>query len=322
MSNQQLAIECEHLRRTYQSRALLGRRLETVALDDVTFEVPTGCVYGLLGPNGAGKTTTVRVLATLLSPTAGSARVFGLDVEHQAKEVRDKIGLVLGGERGLYYRLTGRENLLYFGALNLLDPDLITERSNELLDRFGLAERADSLVSEYSRGMKQRLHLARGLLTDPELLFLDEPTIGLDPIAGREIRDVIPLLARRGKTILLTTHYMFEADLLCDRVALINKGRIVAEGTPADIKHTFSRSTVVEVTIRQPREELVTAIQQMEGVSRVDATSDGALQKLIIQAVPGVEVKTRVAEVIGQDNLVATIERQPTLEEAYISILE
>ena len=167
---------------------MLGQSRSTVALDALDLSVPRGQVFGILGPNGAGKTTAIRILATLLIPTSGQARVLGFDVVKQSNEVRKRIGLVLGGERGLYGRLSGRDNLRYFAALNHMNSGDARRRITELLELVGLTDRPNTLVEEYSRGMKQRLHLARGLLMDPEVLFLDEPTIGLDPVGAHEIR--------------------------------------------------------------------------------------------------------------------------------------
>src|SRR5262245_55553234 len=212
------AIVCEELRRVYP-----GGNKETVALDALNVTVPQGTVFGLLGPNGAGKTTTVRILSTLLTPTSGHASILGYDVMKQTAQVRDHIGFILGGDRGLYGRLTGQENLEYFAALNHIESRTAGARIADLLKLVGLTERKDDLVEKYSRGMKQRVHIARGLLTDPDVVFMDEPTIGLDPIGAQEIRAVIPQLASQGKTVLLTTHYMYEADFLCESIALMNK---------------------------------------------------------------------------------------------------
>ena len=261
MSNEmQLAIECDSLGRVFTSGGLFAKKKETVALVDMNLKVPQGIVFGLLGPNGAGKTTTVRILSTLLTPTRGSAKVLGFDVEHEASEVRRHIGLILGGERGLYGRLTGKENLQYFAALNHLSPRDADRRSDELLEQVGLGDRGGDMVEQYSRGMKQRLHIARALLTDPTILFMDEPTIGLDPFGAQELRQLIPELVSLGKTILLTTHYMFEADQLCQTIAMINHGTLVAIGTPAEIKRGFSKVTVVEVTVKQTRAGLLDAL--------------------------------------------------------------
>ena len=319
--NNEWAVECNGLGRVYSSRSLMGGRRETVALDDLSFQMPQGVVFGLLGPNGAGKTTTVRILSTLLTPTSGSAKVLGYDVARQAGQVRRNIGLIVGGERGLYGRLTGKQNLRYFGALNHMNPRDASRRAQELLEQVGLADRGDTLVEQYSRGMKQRLHVARGLLTDPSILFMDEPTMGLDPIGAQELRQLIPQLVRQGKTVLLTTHYMFEADELCRTIAMINHGKLVALGTPTEIKRGFSKITVVEATVRQTREGLVEELSVLEGVQRVDMGVDGPLQKVITQVKAGTDLKDRVVEIIGEAPIENVVVRDPTLEEAYINIL-
>ncbi len=204
----------------------------TVAVDSLTFAVDHGECYGLLGPNGAGKTTTTRLLSTLLEPTSGEARVCGFDVVRAGRNVRRSVGVAFAGERGLYWRLTGRENLELFGRLQYLPGELIRRRTRALLAFLGLADRADELVETYSTGMKQRLNLARILLHDPPVLLLDEPTASLDPVAARSARDLIRDLRDRGKTILLTTHNMQEAEQLCDRVGILHRGRLAAEDPP------------------------------------------------------------------------------------------
>src|SRR5918911_4185796 len=232
------AIEAEALRRTYkQTSGFLRRRTKTIeAVRGIDFEVAEGELFGLLGPNGAGKTTTIKMLITLLIPTAGRARVLGYDVVEDAREVRKRIGYVFGGDRGVYERLSGLDNLRYFAELYGVPPREQRRRIDELLELVGLKGREKERVEGYSRGMRQRLHIARGLLHDPEVVFLDEPTIGVDPVGARELRATIAALTDAGKTVLLTTHYMFEADALCDRIAAIAQGRIVAHGTPADLK--------------------------------------------------------------------------------------
>jgi len=315
-------IECVNIRRTFISRTLVGKKREVIALDNVNFAVPGGIIFGLLGPNGAGKTTTIRVLTTLLTPTSGQARVMGFDVVKEAPKVRKRISLILGGERGLYGRLTGTENLRYFAALNRLSRELTKTRVKELIDMVGLDAAGDRPVEQYSRGMRQRLHVARGLMTDPEILFMDEPTIGLDPAGAQELRQMIPRLAHQGKTILLTTHYMLEADELCNQIALINKGSITASGTPSEIKTRFSKISVIEVIMRQSQTKAVENLKTIRGIERVVTGSDGLLQKLTIQILPGAEVKEEVTRVLGQSNIESIVMRDPTLEEAYLSILK
>jgi ABC-2 type transport system ATP-binding protein len=223
-------IEVEELTRTYRSRTGTFRRRTAVveALRGVSFSVEGGELFGLLGPNGAGKTTMIKVLTTLLLPTSGSARVLDHDVRREARRIRGRIGYVFGGDRGLYDRLSALDNLRYFADLYRVPPRNRVARIESLLELVELKGRERERVETYSRGMKQRLHIARGLLHDPEILFLDEPTIGLDPLGARELRQTIAGLHDAGKTIVLTTHYMYEADALCQRIAVIANGSFVA----------------------------------------------------------------------------------------------
>jgi len=315
------AITCVDLAREFVTRALIGGTRRTVALEGVDLHVPRGSVFGLLGPNGAGKTTTVRILSTLLTPTRGTAAVLGYDVMRDTKEVRRNIGFVLGGDRGLYGRLSGKENLEYFAALNHMEPRFATRRSEELLETVGLLERRHDKVETYSRGMKQRLHIARGLLTDPEVVFMDEPTIGLDPQVAQEVRAIIPQLRERGKTVLLTTHYMFEADVLCDQLALIDKGRIVAEGSPSEIKRRISRLSVIEMQLRSLPPTLIAGIEAMAGVSHVAASQDGMLHRIVVQTEPDGGARERITALVDEALVESVLEREPTLEEAYLRIL-
>ena len=202
------------------------------------------------------------MLITLLIPTAGQAKVLGHDVVDDARWVRERIGYVFGGDRGLYERLSALDNLRYFAELYGVDPKRQRARIDELLELVGLDGREKERVEGYSRGMRQRLHIARGLLHDPPVLFLDEPTIGVDPVGARELRATIGALKAAGKTVLLTTHYMFEADTLCDRIAVIAKGRIVAEGTPRELKTQVSEGIVVEVEVYGIGDEAVDALRR------------------------------------------------------------
>jgi ABC-2 type transport system ATP-binding protein len=315
------AITCIGLEREFVTRALIGGTRRIVALQGVDLHVPRGSVFGLLGPNGAGKTTTVRILSTLLTPTKGTAAVLGFDVMKDTAQVRRNIGFVLGGDRGLYGRLSGKENLEYFAALNHMEPRFATQRSEELLETVGLFERRHDKVETYSRGMKQRLHIARGLLTDPEVVFMDEPTIGLDPQVAQEVRAIIPQLRERGKTVLLTTHYMFEADVLCDQLALIDKGRIVAEGSPSEMKRRISRLSVIEMQLRSLPPSLIAGIEAVKGVSNVAATQDGMLHRIIVQTEPDAGARERITALVDDAIVESVLEREPTLEEAYLRIL-
>ncbi len=228
-----------------------------MAVEDISFDVQRGELFGLLGPNGAGKTTTVKMLTTLLLPTSGTARILGLDVVQQTAEVRKHIGFAFSGSRGLYNRLTAIQNLKYFAELYALDPQVTRKRIPELLELVGLDGRGDDRVETYSSGMIQRLHLARALLHDPEVLFLDEPTVGIDPVGSRELRQTIKNLISLGKTILLTTHYMAEAEELCHRIAIINKGSLVALDSPDALKRRISGDSVIEACMQAGQAQVI-----------------------------------------------------------------
>jgi ABC-2 type transport system ATP-binding protein len=220
-----------------------------VAVKGIDLRVERGEIFGVLGPNGAGKTTTLRMLATLLEPTSGEVKILGIDVKTNPRLIRANLGAMLSGERSLYWKLTARENLEYFAALYHVPPKEIGPRIDAALVAVKLADRADDYVERYSTGMRQRLALARALLPDPPLVILDEPTVGLDPQAARDLRDRVRELKRQGRTVLLTTHYMEEADQLCDRVAIIDHGEIVALDTPAALKRRIRAEEVVTLEI-------------------------------------------------------------------------
>jgi len=241
----------ERGRRTFWQR-LRGepdRRERFHAVDGIDLRVELGEIFGLLGPNGAGKTTTMKMLATLLIPTSGTISVLGIDVLARPRDVRARLGAMLSGERSLYWKLTARENLEYFAALYHVPPRQTRARIDDALTSVKLLDRADDYVERYSTGMRQRLALARALLPDPPLVILDEPTVGLDPQAARDLRARVRELRSQGRTVLLTTHYMEEADQLCDRVAIIDHGRIVALDTPGALKRTIRAEEVVRLEI-------------------------------------------------------------------------
>src|SRR5436190_18474918 len=318
------AIEAEELRRTYKTHTGTLRRKakEIEAVRGISFAVEPGELFGLLGPNGAGKTTTIKMLITLLIPTGGSASVLGLDVVRQAREVRKRIGYVFGGERGVYERLSGYDNLRYVAELYGVPAREQKARIEGLLELVGLKDREHERAEGYSRGMKQRLHVARGLLHDPEVLFLDEPTIGLDPVGARELRATIASLTGAGKTILLTTHYMFEADALCDRIAVISKGEIVADGTPQALKAGVGEGTVVEVEVYGIEDAAVEQVRALEGVSSVGVEARDQKQVLVVQTLPGRELVHAILGHLDGSAVGRVSSREPTLEDAYVALVD
>ena len=291
------------------------RRDPVTALDGVSLSIPTGEVHGLLGPNGAGKTTLVKILSTVLLPTEGRAFVCGHDVVTETKAVRPLIGIVFGGERGLYTRLSARQNLEYWGALYRLSGADIKQRSKALLERVGLTERADQRVEEFSRGMKQRLHLARGLMGDAKVLFLDEPTTGMDPLAAREFRTLIGELKGEGRTILLTTHDMVEAETVCDRVTLIDRGKVLATETPRTLGRLISRFQRIDVD--DAPSELLVEIEALAGVSSVTTQADGSVRIEVNEEGATTVVLRRLVDA-GVTSVRTSL---PGLEEVYVQTI-
>jgi ABC-2 type transport system ATP-binding protein len=319
----ELAIEVTALRKTYSSVRGTFRRtkVQNVGLAGIDLAIRPAELFGLLGPNGAGKTTTVKILTTLLLPDSGKAHVLGLDVVRQTSAVRRRIGFVFGGERGLYGRLSGINNLRYFADLYRIPPDVSRMRIPELIGKLGLAGREHDKVEVYSRGMKQRLHLARGLLNDPDVLFLDEPTIGLDPVGARELRELIRHLADAGKTIFLTTHYMFEADAICDRIAVIKNGAVVAEGTPTSIKRSVENKGVVEIEVEAISTDRLEDLRRLPDVSSVSVSERELAQVITVRCASPTEVMTQLGVVLEGIKLQKVSFREPTLEDAYIQLI-
>ena len=304
------AVEAIGLRRVFEAK----HRPDVVALSDVALTVEHNEVHGLLGPNGAGKTTLVKILSTILLPTEGTARVMGLDVARDAVRVRPLIGIVLGGERGLYNRLTARQNLQYWCALYKMEPQASRERTEALLGRVGLSDRADDRVQTFSRGMRQRLHLARGLVHDPPVVFLDEPSTGLDPVAARDLRAIVRELADEGRTVLLTTHDMAEAEAVCNRVTLIDHGRLLATETPHSLSLMLSRFERIEC--EGAADEVLASLRTAAGVSRVTAT--GAVARIEVEAEAAVGEVMRRLVAAGVMSVRVT---RPTLEEVYLALV-
>ncbi|KGN32834.1 daunorubicin ABC transporter ATPase [Knoellia sinensis KCTC 19936] len=254
-----------------EAESLVKKFGDFTAVDDVSFEVPKGSVFGLLGPNGAGKTTIVRMMTTLATPTSGSARVAGHDVVAEPAAVRAAMGLTAQSAT-VDELLTGRENLRLIGDLYGLDRKFVRSRSEELLEQFSLTEAGNKVVKEYSGGMRRRIDLAVSLIAHPPVLFLDEPTTGLDPRSRVELWDVLRDLVRDGTTLLLTTQYLDEADQLADDIVVIDHGRIIAQGTPLELKNQSGAASLVVTVSRHDRVQQAAELLRgaVEGEVHVD----------------------------------------------------
>jgi ABC-type multidrug transport system ATPase subunit len=319
------AVEARDLRKVFTARnGFWGlSKKSTLAVDEISFCIGRGELFGLLGPNGAGKTTTVKMLSTLLLPTTGTVSILGFDAVRQTQEVRKRIGFTFGGAHGLYTRLNAVDNLRYFAELYDLEPAVTRKRIPELLDLVGLAGRGEDRVETFSSGMQQRLHLARVLLHDPELIFLDEPTVGIDPVGARELRRTVKSLVACGKTILLTTHYMAEAEELCDRIAIIQHGRLVAMDTPSMLKQRIRGEAMVEVRVREENLAiLMDSFRALDGRASINILDEHPFKKVTVRTlVPG-DVMQLLSPYMNPDFILGLEVRSQTLEDVYVAIIE
>lgn len=251
------------------------RRGTVAALRGLTLDIERGAFFGLFGPNGAGKSTFIRILSTLIIPTGGRASVMGFDVARESERVRASIGLVAASENSFQGRLTGRQNLEFFAALQNIPPAPARRRAAELLELFDLAYAADSHFQNYSTGMRQRLNVARALLHDPPVLFLDEPTKGMDLVAAGKVRGLLrrEIVERQGKTVLLTTHDLDEMETMCDRVAILEHGAIRASGPPADLIRQASATVEYRLELSNVPADLLAALKALAGVQSVEVVS-------------------------------------------------
>ncbi|WP_062437907.1 ATP-binding cassette domain-containing protein [Herbidospora daliensis] len=300
---------------TIEARGLVKRYGDRAALDGFDLTVPEGTVHGLLGPNGAGKTTAVRVLTTLLRPDEGLARVAGFDVTRDGAEVRRHIGLV-GQHAALDEALSGRANLEMFGRLSHLRPKAAARRAGELLDRFGLGDTGRKAVKHYSGGMRRRLDLAAGLILSPPVMFLDEPTTGLDPRGRAEVWAAVRALVADGTTVLLTTQYLEEADQLAHRISVVNEGRQVAEGTPEELKKTVGGDRV-EIVVHDPAD-----LPAAAALLGPDAETDPDTRRVSAPAPDRMATLTAVVNDLAAGGIAAddVAIRRPTLDEVFLHL--
>ncbi len=294
-----------------------------VAVDHLTFKVEEGEVFGLLGPNGAGKTTTIRMLACLISPSEGSAKVSGYKIDENPLAVRQTVG-ILTENPSLYERLTAYENMDFFAeAYDLSEPQEKTRRIQELLEFFDLWERRNDKVATFSKGMKQKLALARALVHKPPILFLDEPTAGLDPKSAKEVRDLMKMLSRREKhTILLCTHRLEDAERLCSRVMIINKGKNVVVGAPDDLRNRIAGRPLVQINLKKVDSKIIEAAERADHVEQVDVDESLYSLRIVLDDVsegtPAV-----VKSIVDAGGLVIGVHvLRPSLEEAYLKLIK
>src|SRR4030066_625880 len=320
------AIRTEKLSRTYKIRG--GKKSEPrtlLALNDINLEVYPGELFGLLGPNGAGKTTLIKILTTLLAPSTGHAWVSGYDVAEEPEKVRPRINMVSGGETSGYGLLTVRENLWMFSQFYGLSSSVANQNIKRLLEVVGLTDRANAKSSDLSTGLRQKMNIVRGFMTDPDLLFLDEPTLGLDVGASREVRHFIRswIYDNPTRPLLLTTHYMVEADELCDRVAIINQGRVLACDSPANLKRNLQQEAIFHLEVSSFNGSLsAEKFEVLPGVCNFTHRSQDGFESLDLileeeQALAGVLNTLNTAKV----RLLNLQKNEPTLEDVFVKLV-
>ncbi len=319
------AIQTENLGRIYKIRG--GKKsepTELTALKDVNLEVQPGELFGLLGPNGAGKTTLIKILTTLLAPTSGKAYVSGLDVAQNPGAVRQRINMVSGGEASGYGLLTVRENLWMFSQFYGIPSKQANQKIEELLDIVGLKDRINTKSSDLSTGLRQKMNIVRGFMTDPEVLFLDEPTLGLDVGASREVRKFIRNWVddNPSRTLMLTTHYMVEADELCDRVAIINKGQVLACDHPENLKHRLQKDVIYRMEVNPLNGFNPEDFERITGVKNVvHIPKDGfTILEMILEEDDALGPVLNL--LTGEDIHILNLQkREPTLEDVFVDLV-
>ncbi len=325
------AIETQNLTKKYRPPGKIASifirtpiKSEVVAVDRVSLGIRQGELFGLIGPNGAGKTTLTKMLCTLLLPTEGIALINGHDVVRDENQAKASIGFVSSEERSFYWRLTGRQNLMFFAALSNLDNQIVQQRVSEVLKRVGLEDAADNMVYSYSTGMKQKLSIARGLLIDPQILFLDEPTRSIDPLAARELKRFIKdeLVERDGKTVFLTSHRLEEVEEMCDRFAIINKGRITFCGTLHELRQTLRINDSYILRLKNFPQVEVDRLVAKNSVEYVSIDVDGEIGAADLSfVIPEGKnlLPSIIAEVSARGAIVTSCERQAIrLEDMFI----
>lgn len=321
----QFAIQTEKLGRIYKIRG--GKKTdakELVALKEINLGIPPGELFGLIGPNGAGKTTLIKILTTLLAPSSGRAWVSGFDVLQEPEKIRPRINMVSGGEASGYGLLTVRENLWMFSQFYGLPSGEANRRIKQLLEVVGMGDRLNTKSSDLSTGLRQKMNVVRGFLTDPEVLFMDEPTLGLDVGASHDVRKFIRrwIDEDSSRTLLLTTHYMVEAEELCDRVAIINQGRVLVCDSPSNLKHRLQRDAIFCLEVSSLNGLSTEAFETLPGVKKVfyRPVEGGGVLEFILEEEPviGAVVSTLTSRDVRIKNFQ---KREPTLEDVFVDLV-
>jgi ABC-2 type transport system ATP-binding protein len=316
-------ISVSNVKRSFTTEIGLFKKTkkEVEALKGLSFSINKGEIFGLLGPNGAGKTTMIKILTTMLTPNSGKVSILGFDPVTEHKQLRPHINFILGGERNLYWRLSAYDNLAYFADLYKVPRLEQKQRINDLLELVGLQDVANQRVETFSKGMKQRLQIARGLVNQPSILFLDEPSIGLDPVSARQLREILLRLNKQGTTILLTTHYMYEADELCDRIAFIDKGELVSVDTPKNFKKKTDNVSVIEFKMIGAEQKKLDILSSLPNIQHIRTEQKDYITTIRLHTdepqlvVPSL-YKTMEGTVITDLSIM-----KPTLEDAYVRIV-
>ncbi|UOE96388.1 ABC transporter ATP-binding protein [Alkalihalobacillus sp. LMS39] len=312
-------IEVHELTRDYIVKKK-GKKEVKQALKGVSFHVNEGEIFGLLGPNGAGKTTTIKVLTSLLTPTSGTVTILDHDVRKDGDEIRKHINFMFGGDKGIYGRLTAWEYLKYFACLYKVSRKEQNERIANLLELVELTHKKDDKLYTFSKGMTQRIHIARSLINNPKLLFLDEPTIGLDPVVAESMRELILGLSKKQISIILTTHYMKEADELCDRIGIINEGEIKKIGSPKQLKECFSHLRIFETSLKLSDKNSLNDHSVFTNIKQKHIQDNVYILRFEVHSLVSFEQVQQLLSDIGE--VLTLDQKEITLEDAYIHIIK
>ncbi len=303
------------------------RKTEITALNEVNVRIKRGELFGLLGPNGAGKTTLIKILCTLVLPTSGKAFINGLEVTEDGKKIRKTMGYVISDERSFYWRLTGRQNLRFFAKLNNISNREADQKIERLLETLEITHDADRMFKDYSTGMRQRLSIARALFTDPEIIFMDEPTNGLDPPTAQNLRRLVrkKLVDEDKRTVLFATHNLQEAEELCDRIAIIHEGKIKIEGAVEEIKGEFRSDKRYVIKVKGLEDSLLERIDPIARVEKVIPISNGSFSKTLQMEIVGLDgsISRLIKEIEGLGGeVVSFYQKEPSLVELFSKVVE